>query len=633
MYFSVSKYLRSHFYCPLLCLAISCPFLVHAQHKSKQVWYDKEKTKLHVSYYVLAHKTSVIDSVYREYFPNGQLRSFGLYRMNKATGIWEYYYENGKLRMKGEIVNSKNQGIWQYFHENGERYMEGKLENGVRSGDWSIYYDNGKVKSQGAYIKGHPTGTWYYFYEDGTPKAVTNYVQGRGKYLEYYKSGQVKMEGILQDGKSDSVWNYYYENGRLKATGIERNGIKDGFWRFYHDNGLISSEGLYLNGIPFGNWRYYHENGALSSEGSHKNGEKDGFWKLYYPTGEFKAETQFSMGEGPYKEYYESGKLKVKGYIRKGLNEGQWEYFYEDGTVEGKCQFAQGEGNFVGYYPDGKVKMEGRIEDGVKTGVWKLYKPGGELAGFYKTYYEDKKTVFLPMEDTTKAETSKQDTLATNKKTDKEGKSTTLKRRKPARFRYYRRKLNEYKAFIVSVNPVAPLIYRQLPIYLEYMIEERLGFEFIYTFYKNPFLSGSHNLPDRTIYYIGNSFEFMQKFYHKTSNLGSLYFGHSARFKIMDYGSPVADTVTNSNKTYTYKLHQKMLEYSILGGNRIFMSGRSDQPGWTLDFFAGLGIGFMLQNDFNPGSGYFTEDDVFNEVPRNDIYMTGKLGLSVGYIF
>ena len=537
--------------------------------------------------------------------------------------------------MVGEILHFKNHGNWTYYYENGEKYMEGQQENGLKQGFWITYYDNGKLKSKGNYLKGHPVGTWQYFYEDGAPKAISNYNQGRGLYREYYKSGQLKMEGVLQDGKSDSTWNYYYENGKIKATGIERNGAKDGFWKFYHEDGLASSEGLYLNGVPFGNWRYYYENGALSTEGMHKNGEKDGFWKLYYPTGEFKAETQFSLGEGPYKEYYESGKLKVTGYIRKGVNENQWLYYYEDGTLEGKCLFEHGEGDFVGYYPNGKVKMEGRIQDGVKTGVWKLYKPEGELAGYYKTYYEDKQAVFVPLtvEDSLKEDVVKVDTIIPNKKIENDTKKTVKKRKKYSKIRYFRPKVNEYKAFIFSMNPIAPLIYRQLPLYFEYMIEERLGIEFIYTFYNSPFVGGSSNLPDRSIYYTGNGFELVQKFYHRTNNLGSLYFGQSLRFKILDFGASVNDTTTGSTKSFHYKLHQKSLEYSILAGDRIFMSGYSDKPGWTFDFFVGVGVGTLLENSYSNGMGYFDVNDVFSPVPTNKTYFFGKLGLSLGYIF
>jgi antitoxin component YwqK of YwqJK toxin-antitoxin module len=616
-----------------LCAVLFFSFCALAQHKQKTRFYDREKTKLQVVYYVLGNNQNVIDSLYEEYFYNGQLRSRGNYKMNKPVGLWEYFYENGALRMKGEIQEFQNHGFWTYYYENGGKNMEGNLEKGQKNGDWTQYYENGKLKSKGTYVQNKATGPWYYFYEDGATKAFTFYEKGKGFYREYYKSGGVKMEGLLVNGKSDSVWNYYHENGKLKATGVERGGLKDGFWKFMHETGLLASEGLYLNGVPFGNWRYFHENGALSMEGTHKDGEKDGFWKLYYPTGEFKAESQFKLGEGPYKEYYESGKMKVTGYIKKGVNEGSWVYYHEDGSIEGYCQFVNGEGKFTGYYPNGIKKMEGVIQNGVKTGVWKLYKPKGELAGFYRTYYEDKQTVFVPLqevEDTLKTEVLA-DTLK-NKKMEDDSKNTSTKRRRLSKIRYFRPRITEYKALLLSTNPLAMFVYRQIPFCAEYIIEERLGIQFIYTFHKSPFFSSSNSLPPLYIAKEGHSFELMQKFYHPNTGLGSLYFGHSFRYKVMNFSTTANDTLAGSEKVFNYKLGQKAFEYAIVGGNRIFISGRDDRRGWTLDFFVGLAIG-KLNNRYNTGSGYFPYSLIFEDVPQNEVYFTGKLGFTFGYMF
>jgi len=621
--------------CRLLFLyaAFSSFFFAQAQHKKKNLFYDREKTKLQAVYYVLGNNQNVIDSIYEEYYDNGQLRSRGNYRMNKPIGLWEYFHENGALRMKGEIQDFQNNGYWTYYYENGAKYMEGNLEKGQKTGNWTQYYENGKLKSKGTYVQNNANGPWYYFYEDGSIKAFTFYEKGKGFYREYYKSGGVKLEGLLVDGKSDSVWNYYHENGKLKATGVERGGLKDGFWKFMHETGLLASEGLYLNGVPFGSWRYFHENGALSMEGSHKDGEKDGFWKLYYPTGEFKAESQFKLGEGPYKEYYESGKMKVTGYIKKGLNEGSWVYYHEDGSIEGYCEFVNGEGKFTGYYPNGIKKMEGVIQNGVKTGVWKLYKPKGELAGFYRTYYEDKQTVFVPLqetEDTLKKEAI--DETFPNKKVVEESKNNISKRRRLSKIRYFRPRLTEYKALIISTNPLAMFVYRQIPFCAEYTIEERLGMQFTYTYYKRPFFSNSNTLSPLYIASEGHGFELMQKFYHPNTGLGSLYFGHSLRYKRMNFSTTANDTLSVSEKIFHYKLGQHSFEYAIVGGNRFFLSGHDDSRGWTLDFFVGLAIG-KLTNRYNTSAGYFPHEKIFEDVPQKEVYFTGKLGFTFGYMF
>jgi len=331
--------------------------------------------------------------------------------------------------------------------------------------------------------------------------------------------------------------------------------------------------------VPYGNWRYYHENGTLSMEGRNKEGEKDGFWKLYYPTGEFKAESQFSMGEGPYKEFFESGKMKVVGYIKKGQNEGSWTYYYEDGTLEGHCNFQNGEGKFTGYYQNGMKKMEGTILNGVKVGVWKLYKPRGELAGFYRTYYEEKQPVFIALEDNGDSlkPISKATISSKNKKTDNEGKSYKSSRSFWSRIRYFRPINNEYRTVILGSNPLAMFVYRQLPLFAEYIIEERIGIQFIYIYSKNPFFESSNNLPERIVSSNGHSLEIMQKFYHKNRALGSLYFGHGVRYKNTNFNTSVNDSTSGSKRVFNYELNQQAFEYSIVGGNRIYINGFSDK--------------------------------------------------------
>ena len=280
--------------------------------------------------------------------------------------------------------------------------------------------------------------------------------------------------------------------------------------------------------------------------------------------------------------------------------------------------------------------MEGKIQDGVKTGVWKLYKPQGELAGYYKTFYEDKQTRFVPLEeDEDSLETkkgSKADTIQSNKKSDNESKSSNFRRRRHSKIRYFNPKINEYKALIIATNPVAVLVYKQLPIYFEYIIEERIGVQFIYLYYKFPFFSNANGLKEGVKAVNGHGFEIMQKFYHKNKGLGSMYFGHSLRYKIMSYNTTKSDTTPGSSQNFDYSLKQESYEYSVVGGNRIFKNGAGDRPGWSFDIFVGLGIG-KLTNDFNTGLGYFDPKKVFEEIPQKEIYFFGKLGISLGYMF
>ena len=219
-----------------------------------------------------------------------------------------------------------------------------------------------------------------------------------------------------------------------------------------------------------------------------------------------------------------------------------------------------------------------------------------------------------------------------NKKTDNDGKSTIFRRRRQSKIRYFRPKLNEYKALIVGTNPVAVFVYRQLPIYFEYILEERIGLQFIYIFYKNPFFGNANKFPERIISYTGHGFELMQKFYHKNNGLGSLYFGQSLRYKSVNFNTNVHDTLAANSRVFNYNLRQVSIEYSIIGGNRIFINGKGDKPGWSIDIFVGLGVG-KLNNKFNAGIGYFDPEKIFEDIPQREIYFFGKLGVSLGYMF
>jgi len=175
-------------------------------------------------------------------------------------------------------------------------------------------------------------------------------------------------------------------------------------------------------------------------------------------------------------------------------------------------------------------------------------------------------------------------------------------------------------------------VYNQLPFCIEYFIEERLGYQFIYSFHKTPFFANANTLNEGVIANHGHGFEFMQKFYHPYSSLGTMYFGHSIRYKTINYTTNVHDTTTGSDKIFSYKLKQSSFEYSVVGGDRIFLKNKSDYPGWTIDIYIGLAVG-KLTNNYSTSLGYFPPKEIFEDVNQQSFYATGKLGISIGYMF
>ncbi len=595
---------------------------LHGQHIQVQTWYDQKKTLLKEDYFVKSSNTTVLDSLYVSYYQNGRVKSRGHYTQGKANGIWEYFYENGNPKMKGELKDNINQGYWTYYYENGGINMEGEVIKDQREGQWKFYYENGNIKSEGLYRKNLKNGPWKYYYEDSKSKGTAYFQDDKGKFMEFYPDGTIKSKGEIANGKSNGLWKYYFDDGSLKSEGYEKNGQKEGMWKFYHKNGTVSSEGIFEKGLPEGNWKYFYENGALSSVGDQKEGKKDGYWKLYYNNGNFKGEGNFVRGEGPYKEYYENGKLKIEGQVKNDKSEGPWKYYYENGKLEGSCYFNQGEGYYTGYYESGNKKMEGRIVDGNKVGIWTLYNEDGNLAGYYRTYYENDLPVFREIKDS--LDKVKGDTVTPSNKP-----RLKIPRK---RSRYFTPKVNEYHGFILAIGPfgVAKKLIignhpNAIPFSVEYYFQERLGYELGYVLIRDPFFKSSQEY--NVLYKRGNAFYLRQKFYQRDRDNGMLYFGHEIRYSKIDNtvnktGFP--DTTHSRGVT----LSQSIVEYSILVGDRLSKDAR--KKGWTVDVFAGIGIGYrFISRNWNPSLENYEKD--FLSVKGTGITIPFRFGVNIGY--
>jgi len=589
------------------------------QHIVVETYYDLRKEIVKERYMVLKKNPAITDSLYFSYFQNGVMKSSGVFRNGKAGGTWKYFYENGTLKMTGIFKENEHHGYWKYFHENGNINMEGEIYKDIKEGEWKYYFENGNLKNAGNYKKNKKVGLWKYYNEDGTIKAQAVYDNNKGKYTEVYPNGVVKSEGDIIEGKSDGVWKYYYENGILKAEGIEKDGQKEGAWKFYHPNGTIASEGNYIKGSPNGKWKYFHENGNISSEGEQKEGQKEGYWKLYYSNGNFKGDGNFENGNGPYKEYYESGKIKTEGYVKNDKNDGLWKYFYESGALEGTCYFNNGTGKYTGFYQDGSLKTEGMLINGNKDGIWKLYKENGQVAGYYKTYYENDAPI-MRLIDSTNIDPLKKDTILPYVKPN-----LVLRKKKS---RYFTEKLNEFQGFIVSAGPLG-LLYRSLPLSFEYYFQERLGYEVNFTLHRTPFLTAEEFIPLYTGYRRGMSVNVRQKFYQPDKDKGMFYFAHEVRYTRMTYSNKIVDSVVNYSPIELTKTENK-IEYSVLLGNRI--TNDSKKEGFTMDIFLGIGVGYRnISNNWDGNPEY---DDLYFGTVKSQFYTIPiRFGVNVGYVF
>lgn len=565
-------------------------------------------------YHVKDTISFALDGSYTSYFSKGNIQTQGNYSENLPNGDWRYFYENGHAKAEGAYIYGLTDGIWTYFFENGKKRSEGILRDNQKFGEWTFYYENQNVKSKGEYAENRREGVWNYFYEDGVIKAQAFFREGVGHYKEFHASGPLKMEGLNKLGKSDSLWTYYYETGEKLAEGYFEEGRKTGPWKYYYPNGNISSEGGYEGGQTIGNWIFYYEDGAKSSEGIQSKGLKDGYWKLYYQTGEIKGLGEFDQGTGGYKEYHSSGQLKVNGQFKNGLNEGRWTYYDEGGDVEGIADFKEGVGNYIGYYYNGNKKMEGTLSGGKKIGEWKLYKGDGSLAGTYHPLYEEENPVFLISESIRKSKDSRQpyDKL-----------DYRFKNRK---IRYFTPRINEYKGGILASNPFMMAIGR-LPIALEYYRQERLGYELLYTFHKDPFfpLKGTDDLATSVM--TGHELTIRQKFYSPDQRFGMIYFGHQASFGNFSHTASVIQGLGPVTATRDISVNETRFHYAVILGDRIMKD--PGNAGFTIDAYIGVGIGKRSYEKGYAGNLY---DPIFSDINLSRTYIPFVFGLNIGYL-
>ena len=581
-------------------------------------FYDELKKHPKQSYEVLKSRSDVLEGEYQAWFKNGQIKTKGRYQNGKTTGIWENYYETGKPKSTGPLNAEGCTGHWKFYHENGNISREGTLEGDVKSGHWKFYNSEGKLTHEGDYQNNQSQGSWKYYNDNGGLKATAQYKNNKGIYKELFPNGNVQAMGLVRDGQSDSVWQYFYENGSLKAKGTEINGIKNGIWHYQYQSGKPESEGTYENGRMTGDWKYYHENGQISSQGRLEDGKREGDWKLWYESGKFMGEGNFSGGSGDYKEYYENGKLKLTGHLANGEHTGDWQYYYDDGLLEGTCNFQNGEGVYTGYFKNGKTRMKGALKNGKKTGTWHMYKENGSEAAIL-SFYSEKETP-LSVAPVLRDTGSKSEVKPFNPPVLILGKR---------RNRFFTKQVNEEYGFIISSNPVGmlPFVqhygYQSVPFSVEFRIRDRLAYEAIYAWYRNPFFSDHKGIDPNTTAYNGFSFAFRQKLCLPDIGAGSLYYGQELRYTELNYSTLLQ--IPLSAVTTPFSGWEKKYEGSLLLGWRIYKDLGHKITG-SAEVFGGMGFGIRK-------IGLPRDPNVFTDLDRDGFTFPIRYGFTVGLFF
>ena len=597
--------------CLYIASIFTLSFVIGQTTKQGKKFFDSDSAKIREIYHY-STRDSLLNGPYESFYLNGSLKSYGWFRENQPDSLWKYYYENGRKKAEGKFRNGIPREKWTYYYENGNLKSQGILNGNSKDGLWRFYYENDGEKSNGQYVDNKKVGIWNYFYEDGSLKAQTVIEKGIGYYIEFYPSGSRRMEGENIEEKSEGEWTYYFETGEIEAVGNYRDGLKTGEWKYYHKSGEVSAKGQYRSGNRQGPWTYYHENGQVSQSGNLVDDQKDGFWKLFYPSGEILGEAEFNKGDGFINEYYPSGSQKSKGRIVNGKKTGKWYYYNETGYLEGEADLTDGKGSYTGYYPDGTIKMQGEIADDKRIGEWQLFNPDGSTAGTYRPIYENEQPIFKTR--ITQDFVEKESLEKPNYHPEKRG------------LRYFLPRVNEYKGFIVATNPVW-LLDNELPVSIEYYIQERLGYELQFDILRDPFFKNHGEIGDYQVYASGARIHFRQKFYHADSKLGMFYFGHELNFKYLNRQVNHTDTLIIQQPRRFGRLVENSFGYGVFVGNRWMKDVGTS--GLTVDLFLGIGIASRsFDKKYEPIQ---VLDNYFDREIKSSLHFPIIFGLNVGF--
>lgn len=236
--------------------------------------------------------------VHTDYYAGGRVKSTGGYKNGYPEGVHRQYtsageIEGAKVYREGILVaegildaRGLEQGIWKEYHPNGEIKSKGEYKDGKRIGEWIFYYPNNKIEQKGKYDKkGRAVDIWKWYYESGNILREENYVNGllEGPMTEFNDSGKVITKGEYLEGLKEGPW--IYELGDYREEGTYKADKRDGEWKHFYPNNVVRFEGKFVDGNPDGKHTWYYPNGKRREEGKYIVGKKQDDWVYYNEDG------------------------------------------------------------------------------------------------------------------------------------------------------------------------------------------------------------------------------------------------------------------------------------------------------------------------------------------------------------
>ena len=195
----------------------------------------------------------------------------------RRQGLWRDFYPNGQLRYEGQFKNDRCKGTFKYYDEQGNLKATNEFDKSGERALNKTYAPNGRMVATGYYQNQKKDGEWRYYDAN---------------------SGQLRLVEDNKDGKVHG-WSRLYnpQNGVLSEETQYVEGQPEGLCRKYSDTGVLLMECRYHNRMLDGPVKSFYPNTALKEEGQYANGQKTGVWKTYNEDGDIIAEEAFDVQE------------------------------------------------------------------------------------------------------------------------------------------------------------------------------------------------------------------------------------------------------------------------------------------------------------------------------------------------
>lgn len=149
--------------------------VIDSARAQSKVWLDKnhkETTEEKGVYYRPKPQKKRSEYLIIDYYRNGNKyregkSEFSTVGREKFSGIVTYYFSNGTVVYKKErYKKGLLDGLYKEYYPSGELKVDGAYDKGYEEGIWKFYQKTGKIKTKGRYKNGEKVGKWITYYRN-----------------------------------------------------------------------------------------------------------------------------------------------------------------------------------------------------------------------------------------------------------------------------------------------------------------------------------------------------------------------------------------------------------------------------------------------------------------------------------